>query len=93
MSMGTEPFHQLREGLAPMVISAFFELLHFVSLGLQDCTQSADPCCLVDSLLPHPTVWQGNALRFQFVAFYVGGLPRSCLSSDPTLFKTPSGFM
>lgn len=30
MSVGTEPFYQLREGLAPTVISAFFELLHFV---------------------------------------------------------------
>jgi len=40
-------------------------------------------CCL----------WQGNALRSWFVLFSMGGLPRSYLSSAPTLFKTPSGFV
>lgn len=53
----------------PVVVSALFKLLHFVSLDLQDYTQFADSRCFVDSLLPHPAV-SGRAMPFTYGLLY-----------------------
>lgn len=66
-----------------------FKLLHFDSPDLQNCTV----CGLwryVDSLFPHPSV-SGRALPV--CCIFHKWLPRSCLSPDPILFKSPSNFM